>query len=942
MLVRAFSSALHQPKGLSAFWRSSKTPSIFNFGRPWNALTKYLVHDDATAETSQASTKPKPVAAHLNMISKNRERFPSNSLSSSNEIGMLETAFENDVVKLALRNFASITGIVEDDVRTLFQYAPKEVRLLESWFQRLLSWKSIDRGKDLFIKGCGNYDIVNTIEEHILAQRKTWALEFLSLFEDDLLRERHTEHLGTSDMQPMEHVRESLAACVTVDLASMLSLVSQNLKCKETVWLTSQCSMPLFFSLKKNGYDEDRLWQCLFSGAIGHHLIPWQSAPFWLPSVGSLQTRAYFSAAIASKQSKRTADFLEAIIFYHAESSLLRQHLLDHRGYWNNAENIEILVGSALESSKKQITQNDLKSTQSFVNKLASFYVAPGFEYLRSLGDYYGFQVLRNENQIFRVGESLSNCLRRSSSGELYANSIKAKESVLVSLEDKSGKPTAIGKFCFKSKTWTEKRKKCNETLSENTDNAFSNYSSKCIGPWLDKNDLSKMITTAGQARDCRLEGVIDIKNCFFRDHAKSVRETPIILTKPETVTVHLEMIRRAKSSFPKCIRFPETVTKIDEYFAKDKTRLALGNFELRTGISEQDVRELLEYSDPVSASRWVTKNLLAWADDRDLMTVSFGSRFCIPEIADQYMLAQRKRLASNFLSHFDEQFIKMKYSQLLHKGEIQQQEEAANAIDFLTSCLDFDLVYMFQANKSHRKDNFSPKKAELYRSIYSGGTDRITPFWLPTPCDLKVTAIFGSLTAANHKGIRYLRDIVNQDVSSAQVKYVLEYMDSWSDPRNIDSLIAATKHIKNDIWTRMGDNTFPPESLVENLIYLSSSSAEESFGHLNSLPDHGRFRVLRNVEQIENAWKCFDSSCCDTRLYEAPVAKRAQEKSSVFICLDCEGLTTPLALGEFSLKSRKWHMKAGRTFDLKILRSAFEMYSTNKIEPWIAAGQPK
>ncbi|KAL7569722.1 hypothetical protein ACA910_018584 [Epithemia clementina (nom. ined.)] len=192
-------------------------------------------------------------------------------------------------------------------------------------------------------------------------------------------------------------------------------------------------------------------------------------------------------------------------------------------------------------------------------------------------------------------------------------------------------------------------------------------------------------------------------------------------------------------------MRSPETVAKIDEYFAKDKTRLSLDNLELSMGITEQDVRERLEYSDPVIASRWVTNTLLAWADDRDLKTGSFGSRFCIPEIADQYMLTQRKCLVSNFLSHFDEPSIKMKNSRFLHKEVIQQEEEAANTIDFLTSFLDFDLVSMFQANKSHTpsKDNFSPKKAELYRSIYSGGTDTITPFWLPIPCDLKVTAIW-------------------------------------------------------------------------------------------------------------------------------------------------------------------------------------------------------
>ena len=62
----------------------------------------------------------------------------------------------------------------------MLQYAPN-ISFLEAWINRLLTWKDIHRGKDLFLPGLGSFNVTECFQEHALAKRKKLALNFLGL-----------------------------------------------------------------------------------------------------------------------------------------------------------------------------------------------------------------------------------------------------------------------------------------------------------------------------------------------------------------------------------------------------------------------------------------------------------------------------------------------------------------------------------------------------------------------------------------------------------------------------------------------------------------------------------------------------------------------------------------------------------------------------------------
>jgi len=403
---------------------------------------------------------PPVVTAHVDMIRRHAESFP-DEFRPDNDF---DQQMDHADVQSALITFESVTGVKREDACEMLQYAPNE-SFLEGWIDRLLTWKDIHRGKDLFLPGLGSFNVTECFQEQAFAKRKTLALDFFELFRAKFLRKQWTklQQIPASTLLN-EELQEALASCPDLDLADMLQ-ASTN---------TRKKIFPL---------NEDRVWRAIFSGCAWNDSIEWSDTPdeivdvdgnpFWLPTVGDLRTRAYFAEAIASGE-----EFEDGLLAHYLQellsrptTSLQRQHLVRYHDYWNNPDSIRHAMAEDLfDHDGWDKLGGNLPPPKQLWKELGL--VAGCFSHLENLPDHGRLHVLRNKFQIINAGKKLHNCLRHDS---CYVERVEQKDILLVCMNDDNGKPIAVGEYPLRTR-WTQMEEISCESPSENTKSAFSEY----------------------------------------------------------------------------------------------------------------------------------------------------------------------------------------------------------------------------------------------------------------------------------------------------------------------------------------------------------------------------------------------------------------------------------------------------------------------------------
>jgi len=348
---------------------------------------------------------PAAVTSHLVTIRRHAAAFPDDCRPNN----AVDCHLETEDVQAALGNFERVCGVNRDDACELLQYAPESQ--LEGWVSRLLTWKDIQRGKDLFLPSFGGFNVARCLEDQILDYRTAFAMDFVWLFKPSYLREQCTKLklAGATRRRPVSHVRETLSACKDLDLVTMLLAPDTKRKKRDFVFET-RSSIPLFVSATDHQCKESILWQYFFSGGVGRREVQtgavW-STPFWLPTVSELRCRGYFgSATFASNEDRAWMDAFKLLtMLSKPEDYPQGRYLLQCRSFCDNSDNIRAFVDALNDFDDKVWEKlgnqsNDLPPPERLAAELQRVVDSDCYEHLENLPDHGRLRVLRNKRQI--------------------------------------------------------------------------------------------------------------------------------------------------------------------------------------------------------------------------------------------------------------------------------------------------------------------------------------------------------------------------------------------------------------------------------------------------------------------------------------------------------------------------------------------------------------
>lgn len=408
--------------------------------------------------------------AHLKMIRDKRNLFPPKCLPNST---VLERILERDGMSRALENFGRITGMQRQDAIELLRFAPVD-QLDPHFVNRLLTWKDIDRGKNLFMHGAGTFNVRNVVQEFIIDCREAMLSDFTTFLSSDQF---HREDYDG---------KESLL---------QLRCLGQSLGSQESHRLSffSQSSQSVSSFDGKQGLDWNRIWQCLFSGSLRLSKTSTEYTPFWLPTVADLRLRGYFEKAISSQNSDQNQITALVVLelLRRPPTCIQQQYLMQHRDYLNDPSMIVTLVEAKMlfDESTWNKLKNNLPPPQQLISSL--FELSPGFEHLSTLRNHGKFRVLRNKYHLLQVGKKLHNCLRQGT----YLDEVKEKEMIFVSLDgDVPGKPVAVGRYSLRERCWKDIGTSLNTEASATYGPIFVEYETKFIRPWMKANQRTTIL----------------------------------------------------------------------------------------------------------------------------------------------------------------------------------------------------------------------------------------------------------------------------------------------------------------------------------------------------------------------------------------------------------------------------------------------------------------
>lgn len=424
--------------------------------------------------SSSLVPQPQHVERHVALLRKHTESstLPVKPLLSLNK--------NRQDIRAALKGLEAVVGISADEVCEMLSYAPPDT--IEEWTRRLLTWKDIRRGRDLFIPGHGSYDVMFHYDEQVSRNRKVFAVELLNVIKAPSIRKECkvlAVHDSDKKRPSVVDLRNLLASSLKLDL---FELMGKGVF-KKAGFATTLPRFRMFvdwYELDAYGHtlqviNRDTLWRCVCSG--GFALRPTVTSPFWLVTVQELQTLSYFANAITNDTNGRSAFNNLNYIMSQNESCPQRQHLLRYREYYMNPDHIgslDVIAGTILrsygwpEGGASMVPKRLLEEIE-----IHEYGPDVKLDHLDQLPDKGRLRVLRSAHAIHRVGKALRNC------ADMYIERAVQKKGLFVVLENENGKEVALGWYRLEKpwSGWAEICKARNQSPSQEIIDSFAKYS---------------------------------------------------------------------------------------------------------------------------------------------------------------------------------------------------------------------------------------------------------------------------------------------------------------------------------------------------------------------------------------------------------------------------------------------------------------------------------
>ena len=201
------------------------------------------------------------------------------------------TMLRDPDIQTGLQGIESVLGVrTEDAQNTLLRFLPYPTGHI---YEKILSWKDIQKGRDLFYKNEGGFDIKAVYEKYLRKQLVLFKTPFLRIFKAPYLKKKCKE-IGLKNPGKVSENMESLTNSTDIDLVEMLFDSKENQKS------IGYCNtVPPFPPFVTNEYtkriSEGDLRAYLWSGVVPvNDRARYRQVPFWLVSVAELKVLGYF------------------------------------------------------------------------------------------------------------------------------------------------------------------------------------------------------------------------------------------------------------------------------------------------------------------------------------------------------------------------------------------------------------------------------------------------------------------------------------------------------------------------------------------------------------------------------------------------------------------------------------------------------------------------
>uniref|UniRef100_A0A7S3K480 Uncharacterized protein n=1 Tax=Aureoumbra lagunensis TaxID=44058 RepID=A0A7S3K480_9STRA len=394
-----------------------------------------------------------------------------------------------------LARFRLLRSPSDDDIMLIEDILKQKDKVLDTTNLLLDSWENVSRGKDLFLKTMGGFDIGRAYNRWIDIRISDYA----PLSSQTYFPERQ---------EYIKRDRKTLSSILKDDLNRICSkgrtmngslyypIRGDGQINKRTGKALPPLKKDLIEFLLRNDLDElneiayillkeySRKYEKSEHPGWGREIEP----SVIIPAPAQLRCVGYFEEISDLPTLKIVSTILEA-----DETSLAKQHLFRYIDWWRkNPELIHELV----DAQNRNIFNESMVSLPPMavlrrLRHLADIRLLEQrygkektFDWLDSLEDEGNLKVLRSPFDVYTCGKRLNNC------ASSYIDKIEAQQIIFVALIV-NYKYIALGSWNCKRKCWDQIKENRNSACSNSTNKIFQNYA-KQLSAWSPKKNLMK------------------------------------------------------------------------------------------------------------------------------------------------------------------------------------------------------------------------------------------------------------------------------------------------------------------------------------------------------------------------------------------------------------------------------------------------------------------
>ena len=350
-----------------------------------------------------------------------------------------------------------VLGIPQDFVLDMMRYAPTpSERCL--WKDKLLTWKEIESGRDIPLPGCATFLTSEVYRKLVHERQRVWAAQLIRTVKVSRLQKAGM-YLGMKRGLTLDQMIEFLCNSEQLDIARILAYADRKTGFTSTQFLHGKqeglpetLAFPLFIDVHDSGLrtlNMRKLRLCSWSGGCS-------GAPFWLPSVPSLQARGHFSQTLQSLSSYNadlTLMSLEVILSQGMGGPQF-DHVVRNFDWWKSPNNIGAINEISAAASDRKTNSDDYYWPEHAASmnpkellddlrereRLVSLSSGPDhpFDHLLDLEDSDKIHVLRSSHQVRNAAVEMRICAAS------YVDRILKHECVLFVFVDSAGKLLAM------------------------------------------------------------------------------------------------------------------------------------------------------------------------------------------------------------------------------------------------------------------------------------------------------------------------------------------------------------------------------------------------------------------------------------------------------------------------------------------------------------------